>query len=139
MNTPQALADHFQRGFINHLFRIRPGYGNHAHGNRLQKFHVNTAETDHQHLAELRIGAHAQQNLKALGQHLLDYNTLDSGRGGILAGVLQNGLISLMHSFHRMDSQADAAQIGLVKDIVRKDLHHHRETQVFCRLLQRGI
>ena len=38
-------------------------------------------------MAELGIRADAQQDLEALGQHLLGQNALDPGPGGIFGGV----------------------------------------------------
>src|SRR5665213_824828 len=63
-------------------------------------------------------------------QMLLDLDAFDLGVGLVFLGVRQNGRIILfgvgggLHSYHH------TAGLGLVKNVRRDDLHHHREAHV---------
>ena len=66
----------------------------------------------------------------AAGQHLLDLDALDLGVGLVLLGVGEDGLIGLLGVVGGLDADDDAAGFGLVEDVRRDDLHHHREAHV---------
>ena len=112
---------------VEHRQRVVLGRGREAEGDVLQHFDQHAAEAERHQLAERAVGDGADDDLGAAGQHLLDLDALDLGVGLIFLGVGENGLVGLFGIGRGLDADHDAAGFGLVENVRRDDLHHHRE------------
>ena len=112
---------------VQHRQRVVLGRGREAEGDVLQYFDQHAAEAEGDQLAERAVGDRADDHLGAAGQHLLHLDALDLGVGLVLPGVGQNGLVGLLGVFGGFHADHDAASLGLVENVRRDDLHHHRK------------
>ncbi len=113
---------------VEHRQGIVPGCGRETEGNVLQHLDQHAAEAERHQLAERAVGDGADDDLGAAGQHLLDLDALDLGVSLILLGIGEDGLVGLFRIRRGLDADHDAAGFGLVENVRRDDLHHHRET-----------
>ena len=112
---------------VEHRQRVVLGRGREAEGDVLQDLDQHAAEAEGDQLAERAVGDGADDDLGAAGQHLLHLHAVDLGVGLVLLGVGQNGVVGLLGVFGGLDADHDAAGFGLVENVRRDDLHHHRE------------
>ena len=115
---------------VEHRQRVLLGRGRQAEGDVLQHFDQHAAEAEGDQLAERAVGDGADDDFCAAHQHLLDLDALDLGVGLVFLGVGQNGLVILLGVGGGLDADDHAAGFGLVQDVRRDDLHHHRKAHV---------
>ena len=100
-------------------------------GHVTQHLHQHPAQPEGHHLAEARIGHRPDDDLHASAGHLL--LDLDPGQhrvGLVGPGVVRQGLVGPLRLLVILDPHLHAARLGLVQDVFRDDLHHHREADV---------
>ena len=115
---------------VEHRQGIVLGGGGEPEGDVLQDLDQHAAEAEGHQLAERAVGDGADDDLGAAGQHLLDLDALDLGVGLVFPGIGQNGLVILLDVGRRLHAHHHAAGLGLVQDVRRDDLHHHREAHI---------
>ena len=71
-------------------------------------------------------------------QHLLHLDAVDLGVGLVLLGVGEDGVVGLGRLVGALDADEHAAGLGLVQDVGRDDLHHHRKAHAAASLLGLG-
>jgi len=122
---------------VEHRQCVLRGRRREPEGDVLQHLHQHAAEAEGNELAERTVGDGPDDDLGPARQHLLDLDTLDLGIGLVFSGIGQDGLERHFRIGGGLDAHHDATGLGLVQDIGRDDLHHHRETHVGREL--RGI
>ena len=133
-------ADHLLR----HVLAERAAAEHHV----LHHLDEDAAQAEHRDRAEHRIAVNAQDALHAALQLLRHQHALDA-RGRCRApGARQQQVVAVAHRGGIGDVQQHAADLRLVQDVRRQDLHHHREAEQFrggdgfvgavARLLGRG-
>ncbi|MGY4331541.1 hypothetical protein ACVWWG_005958 [Bradyrhizobium sp. LB7.2] len=122
-----ALQNLMRLDAVEHRQRVLLGRGRQAEGDVLQDLDQHAAKAEGNQLAERSVGDRPDDHFGAAGQHLLHLDALDLGIGFVLLGVAENGLVGLLGVFGRLEADDDAAGFGLVENVRRDDLHHHRE------------
>ncbi len=98
-----------------------------AEGDVLQDFDENAAEAECHELAECRVGYGADDHFLAARQHLLNLHAEYFRLGVVLFGIADDGRIGLFGVLGGFHADDDAARFGLVQNLRRHDLHHHRK------------
>jgi hypothetical protein len=101
--------------------------GGQAEGDVLEHFDQHAAQAEGHQLAEAVVGDGADDHLGAALDHLLHLHADDLGVGLVLLGVGDDGVVGLGGLVGALDADDHAARFGLVQDVRRDDLHHHRE------------
>jgi hypothetical protein len=112
---------------VEHRQRVLLGRRREPEGDVLENLDQHAAEAERDQLAERAIGDRADDDLGAAQQHLLDLDALDLGVSLVFLGVRQNGRVVLFDVGGGFHAHHHAARFGLVQDVRRDDLHHHRE------------
>ena len=124
---------------VEHRQRVLFGRRREAERHVLENFHEHPAEAERDDLAERRIGDRADDDFLALGQHPLHLHPGDLRVGPVRLGVVHDRPEPGGGFVRGGQSDQDAARFGLVQDVRRHDLQHHREADltrlrdgVFC-------
>ena len=100
-------------------------------GHVTQHLHQHAAQAEGHHLAETRIGHRADNDLHAPARNLLlDLHPSQHRVGLVRPGVVHQGPVRPLRLLPVRHPHQHAAGLGLVQDVFRDDLHHHRETDV---------
>ena len=93
------------------------------------------ARAERDHRAEHRIGGDADQHFARMreAQHRLHHHALDARLGPQRAHVPQHVVERRGHHLRVLQVQAHAADVGLVRDVGRVQLEHHREADLARR------
>ena len=92
----------------------------------LQQLDQDAAEPDHHQRSEQRIDARADHHLDALRHHLLHQHAGDPRRRRHRIGPRHDRLIRLAHLVGVAQVEPHDASLGLVRQVGRFDLQHHR-------------
>ena len=97
-----------------------------AEGDVLQHLDQHAAEPEGHQLAEAAVGHRADDHLLPALEHLLHLHTDDAGVGLVLLRIGQDRVVGLGRLVGAHHTDDHAAGLGLVQDVGRDDLHHHR-------------
>ena len=148
---PAARAQQQRRALdrADHLLRHIVAERAAAEHDVLHHLDEDAAQAEHRDRAEHRIAVDAEDALDAALQLLRHQHALDARLGRRTPGARQQQVVAVAHRGDIGDVQQHAADLRLVHDVGRQDLHHHREAEQFgrrhrcigavARLLRRGL
>ena len=127
IGAADALEDLRGGDAVEHRQRIVLGRGRETERDVLEHFDQDAAETEGDQLAEHRIGDRADDHFLAAGEHLLHLDAENVGLGVVLLRVGDDGVEALLGFLGAVHADQHASRLGLVENLRRDDLEHHRK------------
>ncbi len=113
---------------VEHRFCVGLAGRGKVEGDVLQHLDQNAAKAEGDELAERGVADRADDDFRrAGGQHLLDLDALDARVRLVAFRIVDDGLERRACLVGRVDTDHDAAGLGLMQDVRRDDLHDDRE------------
>ncbi len=113
-------------GGSQHLHGLLCGDRRQVEGHVLHDLDEDAAETEHQHRSELGIPGHSQNHLAAPLAHLLHVSATDPGFRHAAGRSEHHQVEGVPDLLGRGQVEPHTADVRLVDDVRRDDLHHHR-------------
>ena len=98
----------------------------------LHRFDIDAAGAEHDHRPQHRVGRDADQYFARVraADHRLDHDAIQLGIGLMFPDLGHHAHERTAHGLAAGQTEADAADIGFMADLLRIDLHDHRETHL---------
>ena len=132
IRTADALEDLRRRDAVEHRQRVVLRRGRKTERDVLEHFDQDAAQTEGDQLAEHGIGDRADDHLLAAGEHLLHLDAENVRLRVVLLRVGDEGVEALLDILGVFHADQHASRLGLVQNLRRDDLEHHRKAHGRC-------